>query len=119
LAAVTEGGLRGDEEVSQMSLPVCQLSLPGLANSFLAVKASGHVSYVRKKFEFASLPRFLSRGQDGHPGGHVGRHCGLDFSPSMASRTRLCWPTYVMLEKVLAGDWAAAVAATERRSKLG
>jgi hypothetical protein len=78
VAAVTEGGL-GRDEVSQMSLPVCQLSLPGLANSFLGVKPSGRSSYVQKKIEFASLPRFLSRGQDGHPGGHV----GLEFSLSM------------------------------------
>src|SRR5260370_41231789 len=83
--------LRGDDEVSEMSLPVCQLTLPGLANSILAVKLSSRASYVRRKIEFASLPRFLSRGQDGHPGGHVGHHCGLDFSLSMTFGTRLCW----------------------------
>src|SRR5205823_2384452 len=45
-----------------VSLPVCQVSLPRLANSVLFTSPSGSASCVEKKNEFASLPRFLSRG---------------------------------------------------------
>jgi hypothetical protein len=45
-----------------LSLPVCQLSLPRLANSVSAISAYGDGGCVRKKIEFASLPRFWSRG---------------------------------------------------------
>jgi hypothetical protein len=45
-----------------MSLPVCQVSLPRLANSGFWLTASCKATYGKKKNEFASLPRFLSRG---------------------------------------------------------
>jgi|GEM_PF-6881231 len=45
-----------------LSLPVCQLSLPGLANSFFPLSPCPRGAYGKKKNEFASLPRFLSRG---------------------------------------------------------
>src|SRR5947209_6241836 len=45
-----------------MSLPVCQVSLPRLANSFGSIRQWTFEGYVVEIFEFASLPRFLSRG---------------------------------------------------------
>src|SRR6266403_3645047 len=44
-----------------MSLPVCQLSLPPLANSVFHLNYCGLLTYGKKKIEFASLPRFLIR----------------------------------------------------------
>src|SRR5438105_4967117 len=44
------------------SLPVCQVSLPRLANSVSSANHCPMSSCVQKKNEFASLPRFLSRG---------------------------------------------------------
>jgi hypothetical protein len=73
-----------------MSLPVCQLSLPGLANSVLGVKPSGRSSYVQKKIEFASLPRFLSRGKMAILAAMLGT-LWVSFSLSMVWGTGLCW----------------------------
>src|SRR5207302_4382190 len=59
-----------------MSLPVCQVSLPRLANSFGGANITEAQSCVRKKIEFASLPRFLCRG--GPPANHtdhIGGRC--------------------------------------------
>src|SRR5260370_12194054 len=45
-----------------LSLPVCQVSLPRLANSVSSPNHDPTSSCVQKKHEFASLPRFLRRG---------------------------------------------------------
>ena len=64
------------------SLPV---SLPRLANSFSAVTINGAAICVRKKIEFASLPRFLSRG-------------GSEPANSRSNwRTGHTWPTLAVL----------------------
>ncbi|HEV3445512.1 MAG TPA: hypothetical protein VG099_12770, partial [Gemmataceae bacterium] len=39
---------------AKMSLPVCQLSSPRLANSAVFAKANGALRYVRKEIEFAT-----------------------------------------------------------------
>src|SRR5438552_13150908 len=54
-----------------VSLPVCLVSLPRLANSVGAVRAHGSGSCLRKKIEFASLPRFLSGGVSALGSGEV------------------------------------------------
>ncbi len=45
----------------KLSLPVCQLSLPRLANSVFRLSSCRSGTYDKKNNEFASLPRFLSR----------------------------------------------------------
>src|SRR5438128_5671736 len=47
---------------AKMTLPVCHLSLPRLANSIFPLNPCRQAACIKKKNEFASLPRFLSRG---------------------------------------------------------
>ena len=59
---LTPEGLATETGMEHLSLPVCQLSLPRLANSTFLIRHCASEACVHEKLEFASLPRFLSRG---------------------------------------------------------